>query len=231
MHIPEQLKPRHRQSEGLDYPSCIPAASLAVCVAVRAVFLPWIPDSSDDGSQGSEAGLRFIIKPKIRSLACRPSPIRSQIPLLSTVMLAFFYSLAADAWCFLPFFPPCLLAVHVAWNPNFPLCSACFFRSCAFHSFGGWRLLCLLGSFFKIKLGFQTLRSKWKLVVTTVACAGLPGQAKTLWLLLHLADCVSVRACYFLNPDLFFCLFVHTYWNHSAGSSIHTQWFSTLFHY
>ena len=89
MHIPEQLKPRHRQSEGLDYPSCIPAASLAVCVAVRAVFLPWIPDSSDDGSQGSEAGLRFVIKPKIRSLACRPSPIRSQIPLLSTVMLAF----------------------------------------------------------------------------------------------------------------------------------------------
>ena len=89
MHIPEQLKPRHRRSEGLDYPSCIPAASLAVCVAVRAVFLPWIPDSSDDGSQGSEAGLRFIIKPKIRSLACRPSPIRSQIPLLSTVMLAF----------------------------------------------------------------------------------------------------------------------------------------------
>ena len=110
------------------------------------------------------------------------------------------------------------------------LCSACFFRSCAFHSFGGWRLLCLLGSFFKIKLGFQTLRSKWKLVVTTVACAGLPGQAKTLWLLLHLADCVSVRTCYFLNPDLF-SLFVHTYWNHSAGSSIHTQWFSTLFHY
>ena len=30
---------------------------------------------------------------------------------------------------------------------------------------------------------------------------------------------------------IFFSLFVHTYWNHSAGSSIHTQWFSTLFHY
>jgi len=156
----------------------------------------------------------------------------------------------------LPFFLSSLSLgiVDVAWNGNFHLpphlsadstkptdlsiiihaclCSACFFRSCAFQSFGGWRLLCLLGSFFKIKLGFQTLRSKWKLVVTTVACAGLPGQAKTLWLLLHLADCVSVRACYFLNPDLFFSsLFVHAYWNHSAGSSVHTQWFSTLFHY
>jgi hypothetical protein len=81
--------------------------------------------------------------------------------------------------------------VDVAWNGNFhlpphlfadstkptdlyhpcmPLLSACFFLSSAFHSIGGWRLLCLLSSFFKIKLGFQTLRSKWKLVVTTVAC-------------------------------------------------------------